>query len=154
MEKKYYIAYGSNLNVQQMAWRCPGAKVAGVGTLEDWQLAFRGSKTGSYLTIEPKAGSDVPVGVWEITDQDEQALDRYEGYPNFYYKRVFGIRIQDIETGRKKDVNAMVYIMREDRPLGQPTLFYVKTCAQGYMDFGFDMKPLIDAVRCARKEAV
>lgn len=27
--KKYYIAYGSNLSVEQMAYRCPDAKIAG-----------------------------------------------------------------------------------------------------------------------------
>ena len=36
--------------------------------------------------IEPKAGASVPVAVWETTADDELALDRYEGYPTFYYK--------------------------------------------------------------------
>ena len=26
MFKKYYLAYGSNLNLEQMAFRCPNAK--------------------------------------------------------------------------------------------------------------------------------
>lgn len=151
MKKKYYIAYGSNLNIQQMAWRCPGAKIAGVGTLADWQLAFRGSKTGSYLTIEPKAGASVPVGVWEITKQDEMALDRYEGFPHFYYKRMLRLPITNT-TGATETVDAMVYIMHEDRPMGSPTLAYVQTCLDGYMDFGIDTEPLMEAVRRARKE--
>ena len=153
MKKKLYIAYGSNLNVQQMAWRCPGANVAGVGTLADWQLAFRGSKTGSYLTIEPKAGAQTPVGVWEITKQDEMALDHYEGFPHFYYKRMLRLPITNT-TGATETVDAMVYIMHEDRPLGAPTFAYVQTCLDGYMDFGIDAEPLMEAVRRARKEAV
>ena len=28
-KKKYYIAYGSNLSVEQMAVRCPDARVVG-----------------------------------------------------------------------------------------------------------------------------
>lgn len=28
-EKKYYIAYGSNLSVEQMAQRCPDARIVG-----------------------------------------------------------------------------------------------------------------------------
>ena len=83
MEKKFYLAYGSNLNVHQMAWRCPGADVAGIATLHDYRLLFRGSGSGFYLTIEPCIGSEVPVGVWSITEADEKALDRYEGYPSF-----------------------------------------------------------------------
>lgn len=52
MEKRYYIAYGSNLNVRQMRMRCPHATICGTARLSGWELLFKGSKTGSYLTIE------------------------------------------------------------------------------------------------------
>ena len=74
---KYYIAYGSNLNVNQMFYRCPTARIIGTAMLDGWELLFKGSKTGSYLTIEEKEGSCVPVGIWEIRSEDEAALDRY-----------------------------------------------------------------------------
>lgn len=61
--KKYYIAYGSNLNVQQMRYRCPGARVVGTSVIKDYQLLYKGSKTGSYLTIEKKKGGIVPVAI-------------------------------------------------------------------------------------------
>lgn len=76
---KLYVAYGSNLNLAQMARRCPDAKVVGIGTLKNYQLTFRG-----VATIEPVDGAETPVGVWEITPRDELALDRYEGYPSYY----------------------------------------------------------------------
>ena len=82
MSKRYYIAYGSNLNISQMRMRCPGARIIGTSVIEDYQLLFKGSKTGSYLTIEPMEGAEVPVVIWEVTETDEKALDRYEGYPN------------------------------------------------------------------------
>ena len=50
MEKRYYIAYGSNLNVRQMRMRCPSARIIGTSVLKDYELLFKGSKTGSYLT--------------------------------------------------------------------------------------------------------
>ena len=50
--KKYYIAYGSNLNVQQMKFRCPTARVVGTSVIRNYELLYKGSKTGSYLTIE------------------------------------------------------------------------------------------------------
>ncbi len=81
---KYYAAYGSNLNLGQMALRCPGAKPLGTAWLHGWRLLFKGSKTGAYLTIERCEGSKVPVGIWTITDHDEKSLDRYEGYPDYY----------------------------------------------------------------------
>ena len=55
MEKRYYLAYGSNLNVRQMKLRCPTARIVGTATIEGYRLMFKGSKTGSYLTIEPPA---------------------------------------------------------------------------------------------------
>lgn len=39
---KYYIAYGSNLSVKQMAHRCPDARIAGQAVLEGWELLFKG----------------------------------------------------------------------------------------------------------------
>ena len=142
---KYYLAYGSNLDVHQMEWRCPTAQAVGVAVLKDWQLLFRGSKSGSYLTIEPCEGSEVPVGVWELCPADEAHLDRYEGYPDFYYKKMLPVVVEDF-TGATHKVEALVYIMHEDRPLGVPSASYVRTCAQGYIDFGFDLKPLKSAV--------
>ncbi len=40
--KKLYIAYGSNMNMQQMAMRCPKATPLGKYILEDYKLEFRG----------------------------------------------------------------------------------------------------------------
>ena len=83
MQKRYYIAYGSNLNIPQMRFRCPKARIIGTSVVPDYELLFKGSKTGSYLTIEPRAGAGVHVEVGENTADDELALDRYEGYPTF-----------------------------------------------------------------------
>lgn len=141
--KRYYLAYGSNLNVKQMKARCPGAKIVGTAVIRDYELLFKGSKTGAYLTIEPKKGSFVPVGVWEVTAEDELRLDRYEGYPSFYYKKEMQITVEN------KRCSAFVYIMHEDRPIGVPSQFYMKTCLDGYKDFGFDTVELMNAyIRC------
>ena len=42
--KKYYIAYGSNLNVRQMKFRCPTAKVVGTSVIKGYELLYKGSK--------------------------------------------------------------------------------------------------------------
>ena len=86
MKEKLYLAYGSNLNIVQMIIRCPDAKFYGTAEIKDYELLFKGSKTGAYLTIERRKGSNVPVGVWAVTERDISALDRYEGFPAFYYK--------------------------------------------------------------------
>lgn len=152
MSKRYYIAYGSNLNIPQMRVRCPGARIIGTAVIEDYQLLFKGSKTGSYLTIEPMEGAEVPVVIWEVTETDEKALDRYEGYPNFYYKKEMTLDIKGIRTGKVRKRDAFVYIMHEERELGIPSWYYVNTCLDGYRAFGFNEKYLFDAIRISRRD--
>ena len=152
MSKRYYIAYGSNLNIPQMRMRCPGARIIGTSVIEDYQLLFKGSKTGSYLTIEPMEGAEVPVVIWEVTETDEKALDRYEGYPNFYYKKEMTLDIKGIRTGKVRRRDAFVYIMHEERELGIPSWYYVNTCLDGYRAFGLDEKYLFDAIRISRRD--
>ncbi len=157
MKKRYYIAYGSNLNVEQMAFRCPSAKAVGTAVLENHTLFFRGSQTGSYLTIEPKIGGKVPVAIWAVTAADEAALDRYEGYPNFYCKADFMLDVTPLggnpsRAGREsRSLECFAYIMNEGRPIGLPTDFYLRTCIEGYERFGFDKRILLRAVERMRR---
>ncbi len=150
-EKRYYIAYGSNLNVAQMVRRCPGAKPIGTAELEHNTLYFRGSGSGYYLTIEPKIGSRVPVAIWEVTADDEKALDRYEGYPRFYYKHDYDLAVTLLDSRTTKELRCFAYIMTEGRDVGLPTPYYMETCIQGYRDFGFDTRILKRTVERMRK---
>ena len=77
MEKRYYIAYGSNLNIQQMRFRCPYARIIGTSEIPDYRLLFKGSQSGAYLTIEPCEGGRVPVAVWEVTADDEKRTEHH-----------------------------------------------------------------------------
>ena len=151
MRKRSYIAYGSNLNVEQMAFRCPNARPVGTAILENHTLFFRGSKTGSYLTIEPKIGGKVPVAVWAVTATDEAALDRYEGCPNFYYKADFTLDVTPLGGGESRRMECFAYIMNEGRPIGLPSDRYLQTCIEGYKHFGFDKRKLLRAVERMRR---
>lgn len=153
MDKRLYVAYGSNLNVEQMRYRCPTAKVYGRGTLHGYRLLFKGGKDNAYLTIEPKEGGEVPVVVWDIKPEDEIALDRYEGYPSFYYKEDTEI---ELETG--KVVVSMVYIMTkkmEERiRLNLPSRSYLATVKEGYEDHGFDLVFIEEAIKISKTGGV
>lgn len=151
MERRYYIAYGSNLNVLQMKFRCPTARIIGTSIIKDYELLFKGSKTGSYLTIEKKKGGKVPVAVWETQEDDELALDRYEGCPQFYYKKEIVIPIKGIKSKKIRIRKAYVYIMHEDRKLGIPSKQYIRTCYEGYMKFKFDPMYLLEALDKSRR---
>lgn len=150
-KKKYYLAYGSNLNVRQMRYRCPSARIVGISVIKNYELLYKGSKTGAYLTIEPKKNGLVPIAVWEVTADDEKRLDIYEGCPNFYYKKEVRLSVK-LANGDVKKLDAFVYIMHEERSLGVPTLAYVRTCEEGYSNFGFDTKFLDAAYEISAKE--
>lgn len=136
MKNKLYLAYGSNLNLKQMADRCPTAKVVGASQINDHRLLFRGAHAGAVATIEPFKGGNVPVLVWEITPADEAALDRYEGWLFLYRKETIKVKLGG------KTVKAMVYIMNDGRPLGQPSCYYYSTILEGYKSAGFDVEIL------------
>ena len=141
MSKRLYVAYGSNLNIRQMKYRCPGAKLYGRGVIEDYALQFKGQPHGAFATIAPKEGASVPVAVWEISEKNEQALDRYEGYPSHYFKQNVPVQLGGEEVG------AMVYIMNLKRQFGMPSPHYYQTVLEGYHDCGLDTDVLDQAVK-------
>ena len=104
---KYYIAYGSNMSAQQMAIRCPDAKLVGTGWLNGYRLAFH-----LHATVErtKEAGSRVPVAVWTIEPQDERKLDRYEGVPHYYTKHTRTVEMMD-----GSQIKGLIYLMKFKR---------------------------------------
>ena len=135
-----YIAYGSNLNLPQMSFRCPTAKVVGTSEIKDYELLFRGGRKSSVATMEPLKGSSVPVLLWKLKERDLQALDRYEGYPSFYRKEILPVELKG------KTIPAMVYIMNDGHPFGSPSDYYLDTIMEGYQTAGFDTEFLEQAV--------
>lgn len=135
---KYYAAYGSNLNKAQMARRCPDAVAVGTAWIPEHKLVFR----RGYLTIEPAKGKHVDVGVYKISPEDEKKLDIYEGFPKFYHKE--RLEICSPFSG-KKIKTVMVYIMNDGFEIKRPSTRYLQTVAVGFRDFGFGIKPLMDA---------
>ena len=92
--KRYYIAYGSNLSVEQMAHRCPDAKIAGMAALKDWKLAFklhadivpcRGSEELKAWYEEEEREFKYPISqgackafrAWRFSETDEVIMDDF-----------------------------------------------------------------------------
>ncbi|MCL2697592.1 MAG: gamma-glutamylcyclotransferase [Oscillospiraceae bacterium] len=139
--RRLYIAYGSNLNLEQMSKRCPTAKVVGTAVMRNWCLLFK-----SVATVERFKGGKVPVLVWELQPKDEKALDVYEGYPRFYRKESVRVRLSG------KQVRAMVYIMNDGHPVSPPCTSYYNTIREGYLSAGFDLRILREAAEKSREE--
>ena len=142
---KIYGAYGSNINLEQMQYRCPQARVLGTGWLNGYRLVFRGSGVASVI---PAPGERTPVLLWEITEECEKALDRYEGYPNLYRKETL-----TVETADGKE-NAMLYVINKPyanipRP---PWPYYYATIREGYEACNLPIRYLQKAIiNCGRE---
>tara|TARA_R110002096_G_scaffold69893_1_gene167666 strand:- start:215 stop:739 length:525 start_codon:yes stop_codon:yes gene_type:complete len=127
-----YGAYGSNLNKDQMRFRCPYAKPVASYDLEGHALKFRG--VADVESAERK--STVPLGLWRITDTCEKSLDRYEGFPSLYEKKF-------IHTHYGK---VMLYVMCDQDNIYPPSDAYLNGIATGYFDFKLDNRLLKEAV--------
>ena len=126
-----YIAYGSNMVKKQMDFRCPNARLIGMGYLLNHRLEFY-----LHATVERTRtrGEVVPVAVWEIDREDERSLDRYEGYPNYYSKQKRKVLMND-----GSEIEGMIYIMKRIRPY-PPTKEYYGGIKKAYEDLGISFE--------------
>ncbi|MCA1822861.1 MAG: gamma-glutamylcyclotransferase [Mycobacteriales bacterium] len=77
----FYAAYASNLDADQMRERCPHSPVVNTGWLEGWRLTFGGEDIGwegALATLAEERGSRVFVSLYDLTREDERALDEIE----------------------------------------------------------------------------
>jgi len=81
---RLYFAYGSNLSLEQMRFRCPDSRPVRSHFLPDHVLVLRG-----VANIEDRPGSHIPGAIYEISEGDERTLDGYEGFPTLYTKLFF-----------------------------------------------------------------
>ena len=147
MNERYYIAYGSNLSIEQMKFRTPDAVIAGTGMLKGWRLLFR-----QFATIKKCAGYSVPVLIWKISEHDEKNLDIYEGFPNLYIKKNLTLNVTSLDGYDLGNLTAMVYIMTKKAAGEQdisplPGEYYYSVLEEGYKTFGFDGKILNEGVK-------
>jgi gamma-glutamylcyclotransferase (GGCT)/AIG2-like uncharacterized protein YtfP len=135
-----YIAYGSNMNLEQMAYRCPNSNVVGNGKLHGWRLVF--NVHADIIKTEDK-NDVVPVVVWNInSNEDWRRLDMYEGYPSYYVKEIVNVILDD---GNEEE--AIVYVMADNRKgICPPASGYFNGILKGYIDNGINVDYLFDAL--------
>ena len=149
-EDRLYFAYGSNINVEQMEYRCPDACIVGPVAVENYELLFR---RGGFATIMPCESGKVHGLLWSLTPECERSLDHYEGYPRFYDKRTVTVR-----DGLGRELSVMAYIMDERfREPMLPSAAYYNGILEGYKRNGLPVAALKKArdhaVREVRQEA-
>ena len=151
MAEKLYFAYGSNINLEQMEYRCPAAKAVGPVILENYELLFRGNTRGNGVaTIAPREGSKVHGLLWWITPACEQSLDFYEGYPRLYEKEM--VTVRDSEN---RQLTVMAYVMTDHelwRFPALPSAAYYHGIQEGYRQNGLPVAELKKALAYCAKE--
>ena len=125
-KKQLYIAYGSNINLEQMAYRCPHSKVLGISEIKDFELEFRG-----VATIVPKENASVPILIWELDERDLPTLNQYEGWPRLYRQEKMEFELKG------KTFEGMAYLMNYGK-IAPPSQQYYNTILQGYRENGLD----------------
>jgi gamma-glutamylcyclotransferase (GGCT)/AIG2-like uncharacterized protein YtfP len=117
-----YAAYGSNMDPAQMARRCPHSPLHGTGWLEGWRLTFGGADIGwegALATVVESSGQRVFVALYEITESDAAALDRWDGATLGYYRKS-KVRVSTVDG----DVLAWLYVLN-DYEGGLPSARYL-----------------------------
>ena len=116
------------MNLSHMQERCPGIIRIGKFRLEGFRLVF-----DYHADIIPEAGCSVHGGLWEITEDHEEALDLYEGYPSYY--------------GKYYEDEVMFYRMTHPSTAPEPPAkWYLQMVVRGYCDFGLTQEDFEDSL--------
>jgi len=86
-----YAAYGSNLDPRQMLQRAPHSPHLGTGWLRGWRLTFGGEEIGwegAIATLAEDMLSSVFVSIYDLTQDDENNLDEWEGVNTNLYSKI------------------------------------------------------------------
>jgi len=140
--KKFYFAYGSNLNIDDLREYEKRKKKVFVDTinildgiffLPDYELQFpvkSSTRKGGVLDVTPNVGHAVAGKLFEIDNWD--LLDKKEGSPYFY--KPIDITVID-ENGKTFD--AITYVVNSEKQEGyqKPHEDYVRVVSEGYANF-------------------
>ncbi|HEY2953964.1 MAG TPA: gamma-glutamylcyclotransferase family protein [Candidatus Eisenbacteria bacterium] len=135
-----YFAYGSNLDPEQMESRCPGATVVGLAALHDHRLSFpRNSDRwgGGVSSLQLAHGHTVWGMLFDLTEEQIAALDRYEGFVgpgnqhNVYDREQVTVELTRPDDGSfPRRVRAWAYLARPSNP-SPPSRRYMETVLRG-----------------------
>jgi len=118
-----YFAYGSNMDVEAMACRCPRSKALGLARLERHRLSVMRE---GWLTAVRAPSSAVHGVLRDLALSDIAALDRYEGVSQGFYVKLTQAVIADLRKRYPQAENAELanYLITAYCPVvaGQPQL--------------------------------
>ncbi|MET0530658.1 MAG: gamma-glutamylcyclotransferase family protein [Microvirga sp.] len=122
-----FFAYGSNMDSDAMARRCPASRTIGRARLMGFRFII---STDGYATVIRDPSASVWGIVWDLALADVPPLDRYESLSTGLYSKM----VQSVltEQGARR---ALVYIGRSTRP-GPPKPGYAESVLKGATSAG------------------
>ncbi len=94
-----YFAYGSNMSEKRMIDRglIPSGKQ--VAYLDNYEFlinkrSYKDPKVG-YANVAEKKDSVVEGILYEVRDKEIEMLDRFEGYPSHYDRKILNLRLSN-----------------------------------------------------------
>ena len=128
-----YAAYGSNLDPRQMLQRAPHSPHLGTGWLRGWRLTFGGEEIGwegAIATLAEDMLSSVFVSIYDLTKDDENNLDEWEGVNTNLYSKI-RVRV-DMLSGTQL---CYVYVLNSFEG-GKPSQRYLEIMINAAVDAG------------------
>jgi gamma-glutamylcyclotransferase (GGCT)/AIG2-like uncharacterized protein YtfP len=147
MKRTLYFAFGSNMDLEQMAQRCPSAQEVAPSVLGGYRFAYAGisaSRGAGVATIARDSDSFVEGMLYSITEDDLLRLDGFEGAPHWYRRIKMNVAKWDVSLAE-----AWVYVLGQ--PLNVPTREYHQIIKTAYDNLGLDTSPLDEAIAEARE---
>ncbi|KAK3311013.1 uncharacterized protein B0T15DRAFT_374561, partial [Chaetomium strumarium] len=169
-DRKLYFAFGSNLWREQMARRCPNSPFVGIGCLNNFEWFINERRYANIAPVNPLppargnnrggSGSKKVWGlVYELSQADEERLDRYEGVPDCYQKRMVEVNLYPVTResqrtgmlGSARPVDMLIYIdLQRNQGHFEPKEEYVYRMNLGIedaLDAGVPERYVVDVMR-------
>ena len=127
--KRYYFAYGSNMDNRQIRERCPDAVSVSMATLRGYRFIIN---THGVATVVPDTSGVVYGILWNISKGDEKSLDVYEGVRCGIYRKDY----VDLETKDGKLSSVLIYIAG-DSDIGYPLDGYMERIISAAEKMGY-----------------
>lgn len=126
-----------NTNVDSMRYRCPDAILVDTVKLPDHRFRF-----AFHADVVYEPGSEVWCALWDITNDDLRSLDRLEGYPRYYQRKLVNLTKSVYNT----PYQAWVYYMTGNQPDAWPDNFYLNMLQEGYAECRIPESQLVEAL--------
>lgn len=131
----FMFAYGLNTNPRSMLERCPGARLMGPAWLDGYAFRWRGF---ADIELDPDLYT---LGVlWEISDEDLYALDRFEGVPRHYTRQ------RVIISTLGESYRGWAYMMANQGSEHEPNEAYREAVFEGYDQNSISDQQLVDGL--------